>query len=240
MMALVRVLDVLPITDPLRAEYVQTVQHMAATLKSIQRMDGFWNSDLGDSLNYGGKEETGTSMFTYGIAWGINHGILDTAAYLPVVTRAWNGMADSCIHPMADSVILGWVQGTGSKPSDGQPLSYWRDANFDDYTVGSFLLAGSEVYKLAKNTVALQRPEKTKDIMTPDISLSGNILRFSKTVNNNYTVVLFDLRGRQIVRKTIDAPGTLRLSSMAKSGAFILKVESNCRIIAHTGIIIAQ
>jgi hypothetical protein len=45
--------------------------------------------------------------------------------------------------------FLGWVQSTGKQPSDGQPLAYDKVPNFEDYTLGAFLLAGSEVYKLA-------------------------------------------------------------------------------------------
>ncbi|HEY3606025.1 MAG TPA: glycoside hydrolase family 88 protein, partial [Pseudonocardiaceae bacterium] len=46
--ALARVLDVLPATDPHRAEYVQTLRQMAAALKAAQQPDGFWYVNLGD------------------------------------------------------------------------------------------------------------------------------------------------------------------------------------------------
>ena len=44
--------------------------------------------------------------------------------------------------------FLGWVQGTGKEPKDGQPVSYTSKPDFEDYGLGCFLLAGSEVYKL--------------------------------------------------------------------------------------------
>jgi hypothetical protein len=55
-------------------------------------------------------------------------------------------MVNDALH---DNGFLGWVQSTGDKPEDGQPLSYTKPANFEDYGLGAFLLAGSEVYKLA-------------------------------------------------------------------------------------------
>jgi hypothetical protein len=43
---------------------------------------------------------------------------------------------------------LGYVQGTGKEPKDGQPVTFDHMPDFDDYGVGCFLLAGTEVYKL--------------------------------------------------------------------------------------------
>jgi unsaturated rhamnogalacturonyl hydrolase len=54
-------------------------------------------------------------------------------------------MLKDCVHPNG---FLGYVQGTGKEPKDGQPLSYDKVPNFDDFGVGCFLLAGAEVYKM--------------------------------------------------------------------------------------------
>lgn len=141
-----KVLSILPETDPNYNEYKTTFMEMAAALKKCQRSDGFWNPDLLNPDNYGGKETTGTALFTYGMAWGINAGILDSDIYLPCVLKGWNGMEKDALH---DNGFIGWVQGTGKQPSDGQPLSYDKIPNFEDFGLGAFLLAGSEVYKLA-------------------------------------------------------------------------------------------
>jgi unsaturated rhamnogalacturonyl hydrolase len=143
--ALARVLDVLPSTDSHRAEYLATFKEMAAALKACQRTDGFWNVSLADPNDYGGPETSGTACFTYGMAWGINKGILDSATYLPCVQKGWNGMVTTALQ---SNGFLGFMQGTGKQPSDGQPLSATKIPNFEDYGLGLFLLAGSEVYKL--------------------------------------------------------------------------------------------
>ena len=44
--------------------------------------------------------------------------------------------------------FLGYVQGTGKDPSAGQPVGYDTVPNFEDFGLGAFLLAGSELYKL--------------------------------------------------------------------------------------------
>lgn len=143
--ALVRTLEMLPKTDPHYAEYLQDYKDMCAALLRIQREDGFWNVSLHDPTNFGGKELSGTALFTYGYAWGLNNGILDSKTYKPAIIKAWNAMGKECIHPDGK---LGYVQGTGKEPKDGQPVSFTSTPDFEDYGLGCFLLAGSEVYKL--------------------------------------------------------------------------------------------
>ncbi|MCX6238039.1 MAG: glycoside hydrolase family 88 protein [Bacteroidia bacterium] len=145
--ALVRVLEIMPKDATHRDEYQNTLEQMVEALIPIQRKDGYWNASLHDPNNFGGKELSGTALFTYGMAWGVNHGILSKKKYLPVIKKAWNAMSKESVHPNG---FLGWVQGTGKQPSDSQPVSYERIPNFEDYGLGCFLLAGSEVYKLCK------------------------------------------------------------------------------------------
>ncbi|MBC7826630.1 MAG: glycoside hydrolase family 88 protein [Chitinophagaceae bacterium] len=143
--ALVRTLAMLPKTDPHYAEYLQDYQDMCAALLPVQRSDGFWNVSLHDSTNFGGKELSGTALFIYGFAWGINNGLLEKKVYAPVVSKTWNAMVKDCVHPDGK---LGFVQGTGKEPKDGQPVSYTNTPDFEDYGLGCFLLAGMEVYKM--------------------------------------------------------------------------------------------
>jgi len=143
--ALVRFMTITPCEEAHRKAYVKDFIAMSKALKSCQREDGFWNVSLHDANNFGGKETSGTSLFVYGMAWGIRKGILSEKEYMPIVTRAWNALAKEAIH---ENGSLGFVQGTGKEPKDGQPVSYDNIPDFEDYGLGCFLLAGSEVYKL--------------------------------------------------------------------------------------------
>lgn len=145
MAALVRVLSLLPANDPHREEYLRDYLDMVKALASLQRGDGAWNVSLRDPDHFGGKELSGTALFTYGIAWGVRKGYLDRQQYLPVVTRAWNVLVKDCLHANG---FLGYVQGTGKQPSDGQPVGLDKVPDFEDYGLGCFLLAGSEIYHL--------------------------------------------------------------------------------------------
>jgi unsaturated rhamnogalacturonyl hydrolase len=143
--ALVRVLDILPADEPHMKEYRKTYKKMMKALLPLQRNDGFWNVSLHDPNHYGGKETTGTALFVYGMAWGVNHGILKKKKYLPAIIKGWNALAYEAVH---DNGFLGYVQDTGKEPKDGQPVTYTSKPDFEDYGLGCFLLASSEVYKL--------------------------------------------------------------------------------------------
>jgi len=127
--------------------YIKDFQLMSRALKACQRQDGFWNADLLDESDFGGKETTGTALFVYGMAWGVRNGLLDSDTYLPVLLRAWQAITAEAIHKDG---YIGYVQGTGKEPKDGQPVAYDSKPDFDDYGTGCVLLAGTEVYKLIK------------------------------------------------------------------------------------------
>lgn len=143
--ALAKTLEALPKTDLHYNEYLQDFKDMCAALLPLQRTDGYWNVSLNDPNHFGGKEVSGTSLFIYGFAWGINNGILDKKIYQSSIAKAWNAMCKEAVHKDGK---LGYVQGTGKEPKDGQPVSYTNTPDFEDYGLGCFLLAGTEIYKM--------------------------------------------------------------------------------------------
>lgn len=145
--ALARVLQEIPAGEPHRKEYTEDFKAMCKALVKVQRADGFWNASLHDPGHYGGKETTGTSLFAYGLAWGVNSGILTGKKYRQAVVKAWNALLEEALHPNG---FLGYVQSTGKEPATGQPVTYDKAPDFEDYGLGCFLLAGSEVYRMSE------------------------------------------------------------------------------------------
>ncbi|MBQ5639834.1 MAG: glycoside hydrolase family 88 protein, partial [Bacteroidales bacterium] len=145
--AYVRVLDELPLDDPHRDVYIADFKAMCEALKNCQRTDGTWNCSLGDPDDFGGPEATGTSLFLYGMAWGVRTGILDAEVYKPIVAKGWNALNRICIH---DNGFIGYSQGSGKEPKEAQPVTYDRIPDFEDFGTGCYLLAASEVAKLAE------------------------------------------------------------------------------------------
>lgn len=137
--AFAKVLEVMPKDYPGRARYIAQYKEMADRIASIQGKDGLWRSGLLDPEQYDLPEVSGSAFFTYSLAWGINHGILDRAKFGPVVTAAWAGMLGRIY---ADG-RLGSIQ-----PIDGAPGKFKPSASYV-YGVGGFLLAASEVDAMA-------------------------------------------------------------------------------------------
>lgn len=145
--AYVRILNELPSNAAHRDVYEADFKAMCDALAKVQREDGTWNCSLGDPDDYPGPEATGTSLFVYGIAWGVRTGRLDEDTFRPIVVRAWNGLNRICIH---DNGFIGYSQGSGKEPKGAQPLSYNRIPDFEDFGTGCFLLAASETARLAE------------------------------------------------------------------------------------------
>ena len=119
---------------------------MSAGLLSCQHADGFWHASLVSDADYPTPEMTGTALFLYGMAWGIQQGLLKAKTYRPACDKAWQAL-QSCVH---NDGFLGWNQGTGKDPSAGQPVTFTSVPDFEDYGTGCFLLGASEYYKLIR------------------------------------------------------------------------------------------
>ncbi len=137
---IVRTLEYLPKDDARRSFYVTQLQEMASRVKELQGTDGLWHAGLLDPKDYPLPEVSGSALFTYAIAWGINQQLLDAKVYRPVVEKAWKGMLQ---HVYADG-RLGCIQQTGAEPAFYVPAASYN------YGVGAFLLAASEVKNMAK------------------------------------------------------------------------------------------
>lgn len=137
---LVRMLQLLPADHPSRPRFEEQFRQMSARLLSLQQADGMWRSSLLDPASYPSKETSGTGLITYGLAWGVNKGLLDRARYAPAAAKAWEALV-SCVEPDGR---LTHVQPVGAAPQRFDPR------HTDAFAVGAFLLAGSEAHKLAE------------------------------------------------------------------------------------------
>ncbi len=132
---LAMVLERMPKDFKGRDRYLAQYREMAERIAELQQSDGLWRASLLDPEAYPSPEISGSAFFTYGMAWGIHHGLLERKRYMPVVTRAWRAMI---AHIYADG-RLGSIQPIGGEPGKFKPSSSYV------YGVGAFLLAGSEL-----------------------------------------------------------------------------------------------
>ncbi len=130
-------LDLLPKGHADRARLEQLFQQMAGRLKSLQKPDGYWAPSL---LGPEGSppETSGTGFFVYGLAWGVNRGLLEAKDYGDSIDRGWAALT----RAIASDGRLGYVQQVSDRPENVAE----SDTQF--YGVGALLLAASEVSKL--------------------------------------------------------------------------------------------
>lgn len=137
--AMAESIGALPAGHPYAVEFTSKLSKMAASLLPKQGADGMWRASLEDASEFPNPETTGTAMFTYAFAWGVNHGILDAATYQPAVLAAWQGLSTIALQPTG---FVGYCQ-----PPNGQPAPAYPNST-TDYCVGEFLMAGSEVLRM--------------------------------------------------------------------------------------------
>ena len=140
MAGIVRVLQFLPEDYQARPKFIRLYKEIAAAVSKLQQADGLWRASLLDPEHFPARETSGSALFCYAIAWGINSRILDRGTYFPVVEKAWQGLVD-CVDPTGR---LGWVQ----LPGDGARIVKKSDSM--EYGSGAFLLAGSEMMRLQR------------------------------------------------------------------------------------------
>lgn len=134
---LANMLAALPADEPNRVGIEKLFRQMAEKLKTIQKPDGYWAPSL-LAAEDSPAESSGTGFYVYGLAWGINHGLLDAAEYRSAVSNGWNALAKA----VARDGRLGWVQQVSDRPETV------NEADTQFYGVGAFLLAASEVARL--------------------------------------------------------------------------------------------
>lgn len=118
--------------------FLKIYTKMSKKLLEIQTPQGHWAMSLLGQEFYPTPETSGSSFFIYGLAWGINNGILDVNSYQEAVIKGWNSM----VSHVTKEGMLGYVQ-----PIGGSPGRAWIDKT-EVYGTGAFLSAGSEVYKM--------------------------------------------------------------------------------------------
>ena len=126
--------------DKNRKFYEELFVKLATRVAGLQHPDGFWHASLLDPASYPSPETSCTTFIVYSIAYGINEGLLNKGTYLPVLVKGWKALV-SAVEPNGK---LGYVQQIGADPK-----KVTRDMT-EVYGVGAFLMAGNEIYKMAR------------------------------------------------------------------------------------------
>jgi unsaturated rhamnogalacturonyl hydrolase len=137
---LARVLQEMPTDYPERQRYLALFREMAGKIGTLQQSDGYWRTSLLDPGLHPRPETSGTAFYVYALAWGVNENLLDRGTYEPIVRRGWAAL----VRAVHSNGMLGYVQRIGDQPGDTS------ESGTEIYGVGAFLLAGTEVHRLAQ------------------------------------------------------------------------------------------
>jgi rhamnogalacturonyl hydrolase YesR len=113
---------------------------MSKSLLNYQNDDGSWPSSLLEAGSDAHSETSATALLVFGLAWGVNTGLLEKDEYMPAIKQAWASIVEN-IHPDGK---VGYVQQVAYAPGS---------ATKDDtqlYGSGAVLLAAAELHKLAE------------------------------------------------------------------------------------------
>jgi rhamnogalacturonyl hydrolase YesR len=132
------ILDALPKDNPHRPRLERLFREMAIRLKGLQKADGYWPPSLLAPEN-SPAETSGTGFYVYGLAWGVNRGLLDAAEYRASIDLGWAALT----RAVAKDGRLGWVQQVSDRPENV------AESDTQYYGVGAFLSAASEVAALS-------------------------------------------------------------------------------------------
>lgn len=137
---LVELLKTLPKNDKkYHPFYMKLFCEMSERIAELQCEDGFWRASMLDTQTYTDPETSGTGLFVYALAYGINEGYLSKDKFLPIVVKGWQALVAS----VDTEGKLCWVQPVGQAPKKIEKKSNLV------YGTGGFLQAACEVYKLS-------------------------------------------------------------------------------------------
>jgi rhamnogalacturonyl hydrolase YesR len=148
-----RVLQDIPLTHPARSKWLTQFGNMAAAIKAEQGMNntqysGLWTTSMRDHTQWPDPESSASAFFCFGMAWGINNHVLDSAQYIGCARTAWR-----------DLVANVGTDGSLQRCEDvsDQPASInVGHSSFEGE--GAFMLAGEEMWKMATHaTVSVKR-----------------------------------------------------------------------------------
>lgn len=131
------IIDDLPEGHPSRDRYIELYKKNAAGLMKLQRENGFWPASLMDPDIVKTPEVSGTGFITFGLAWGVNNGILTDPKAVEIVEKGWKAIESA----VAEDGRVNWVQHVGKSPD---PV---KETDSQLYGTGAVLLSASEMAK---------------------------------------------------------------------------------------------
>ena len=128
-----------PKSDPVYSYFLNLYTQMSEAILACQDENGSWHTSMMDAASYPEPENSASGFFVYGLAWGVNNGILKETKYREGAEKGWEALKKY----VQSSGKLGYVQPVGHAPYKNLTADMTHV-----YGVGAFLLAGTEMCKM--------------------------------------------------------------------------------------------
>lgn len=135
----------LPVDYPGRDELIDIFKKAVCGVCKLQSESGLWHQVLNMPSSY--IETSCTAIFSIAIAKGIKLGILEREQYLPVISRAIDGLLSHSITQDGD--VIGVCRGSGCK-DDPEYYATLETITNDDHGTGVVLAALCELIELSE------------------------------------------------------------------------------------------
>jgi len=199
---LAKVLSDMPKDYQHRPFFEQRFRELAEGVARVQRPGGYWSRSMLCEEDAPGPETSGTAFFTYGLLWGVNHGLLERTSYDSVISRAWDYLVTTALQPDGS---VGFVQPIGEKPDPTKTVDARSQANFG---VGAFLLAACEhlrfedasVCSVAKaaNTLTLNVTNESDEFRQEVIEVDARSVYERLGIQGGRQFIVFDEGGLEV------------------------------------------
>ena len=146
MMAQVELLKLLPLDHPQRAQLLEIFRRQIRGVARYQAKSGLWHQLLDRTDSY--EEISCTAMFTCGIAYAVNEGILPER-YMTVAQQGWKGILSKTDSDYQSSAVNNICIGTGIQ-SDVNHY-YTRPTRANEVGLGAVISAGVEIVRYNKS-----------------------------------------------------------------------------------------
>ena len=217
---LVRSLKYLPKNSPYRPAWLATFKTFCDTLRIKQQADGFWRTSLFEPTEFPNPESSCTAFFAYAMSLGVSWGILDTAAFIPVIRKAWSAL----VKAVDVNGRVGYGQPWSNQP--GSPTF----GNSIPEGHGAFLLAGQGVGLIAGISTPVvngNRDGKQETKAACGVGKWVNISGMNRSISipeGAKGLEVYDIKGERLWRTGNCGGRNLNLpSSIAKGGICYIK-----------------
>ena len=194
-----RVLAYMPKTYPTRAKWEKQFVDVCTVTKAQQGSTlypGLWTTSMLDHQQYPDPETSGSAFFCFAMMWGINNHILDSAAFMPCVKKAWT---DLVANVNTDGKLL------RCQTPSAAPASIPVSPNNLGEGEGAFMLSGQELVKWALGGTSVPRPRSSAIAdRTPARRLlaTASGISFSLVDPRQSALRIYDLKGTLVADRS--------------------------------------